>query len=337
MNNEFKKATANLKKAVPLMIKNRVAATPANYALWYTYVDNAIPELNCALEQALEHYDICPPVLNNQLYQNYIATKNETSLEELKTNIEVLLGEIGHSMTDTLADTSSFSETINRSFKKLEAAESNCLSFEEVMELIRQLVIDSQDIRHSTQDLSQQLTTASTEISRLKNQLAEVQKDALLDALSGLNNRRAFDNDLQILTNGGQTMSLILLDIDHFKSLNDDYGHVFGDTVIKTIGRKLKQYCRDGVNVYRFGGEEFAIIIPNRSLLVSRQFAENLRQMIEKMGIRDKRNGTLVQNITASFGVAQFSQNESAEAFINKADTQLYEAKQLGRNRVMPA
>ena len=73
------------------MIKNHVAATPANYALWYTYVDKTIPELNQELDMVLENYDVCPPAMHKQLYNSYVASKAETSLEELKTNVEVSL------------------------------------------------------------------------------------------------------------------------------------------------------------------------------------------------------------------------------------------------------
>ncbi|WP_407527838.1 diguanylate cyclase GefA [Vibrio parahaemolyticus] len=336
MTDEFKKSTANLKKAVPLMIKNHVAATPANYALWYTYVDKTIPELNFEMDEVLEHYGICPPAANKQLYNNYVASRAETSLEDLKTNVEVLLHEVSSSMSDTLSDTSSFSAMVDKSFNKLEKVEDNSLSIEEVMVVIRQLVAESHEIRHSTKFLNRQLTNASEEISRLKHQLAEVQKDALFDGLSNLYNRRAFDTDLSMLINANQAMTLILLDIDHFKAFNDNYGHLFGDTVLKAIARRLQQSCRDGVSAYRFGGEEFALVVPNKSLRIARQYADTLRRMIEKLRVRDKRSGTQVHSITASFGVAEFEVGDTVDSLVNKADKQLYEAKQLGRNRVMP-
>ncbi|EDP57393.1 GGDEF domain-containing protein [Vibrio sp. AND4] len=336
MTDEFKKSTANLRKAVPLMFKNYVAATPANYALWYTYVDKTIPELNQELDMVLQNYDVCPPATHKMLYNSYVASKAETSLEELKTNVELLLGEVSSSMSDTITDTSYFSELIDRSFNKLEKVEDHSLSIEEVMSVVRQLVSESREIRHSTQFLNSQLTTAGKEISRLKCQLAQVQKDALFDGLSNLYNRRAFDNDLQMLIDNSQSMTLVLLDIDHFKGFNDNYGHLFGDTVIKAIARRLQQSCRDGISAYRFGGEEFALIVPNKSIRIGRQYADTLRRIIEKLRVRDKRSGSQVQNITASFGVAEYEVGDTLDSLVTKADKQLYEAKQLGRNRVMP-
>ncbi|AQM21040.1 MULTISPECIES: GGDEF domain-containing protein [Vibrio] len=335
-SDDFKRSTANLKKAVPLMMKNHVAATPANYALWYTYVDNAIPQLNRELDSVLENFGLCPPAASSQLYNSYVASRSETSLSTLRNNIEVLVNEVASSMSDTLTDTSEFARVIDKSFSELERVENDDLSIEEVMKVVRQLVTESRDIRHSTQFLNGQLNSASKEIHRLKEQLAEVQKEALFDGLSGLYNRRSFNDDLFTLISAQQPISLILLDIDHFKSFNDNYGHLFGDTVIKGIAKKLQSSCRDGITAYRFGGEEFVLIVPNKTLRIARQFAESLRRSIEKMSVKDRRSGNQVGNITASFGVTELQLGDTSESLIERTDKLLYEAKQLGRNRVMP-
>ncbi|WP_394145590.1 GGDEF domain-containing protein [Vibrio atypicus] len=335
-DDDYKRSTANLKKAVPLMMKNHVAATPANYALWYTYVDNAIPQMNRELDSVLENYGICPPATGEQLYKNYVASRAETDIKNLRANIELLVGQVASSMTDTLADTSNFSAMIDKSFQNLEKVENESMSLEEVMTVVRQLVEESKEIRHSTRFLNNQLESASEEIQRLKSELAEVQQDALFDSLTSLYNRRSFDNDIRTLCQSGQSLCLVLADIDHFKGYNDNYGHLFGDTVIKGIAKRLHISARDGVHAYRFGGEEFALIVPNKQLRIARQYADGLRRSIEKLSIKDKRSGKQVGNITASFGVAEFQLNESPESLIERADKLLYEAKQLGRNRVMP-
>ncbi|ANW26028.1 diguanylate cyclase [Vibrio coralliilyticus] len=333
---DFKKSTANLKKAVPLMMQNHVAATPANYALWYTYVENAIPQMNRELETILENYGVCPPAAGEQLYNNYVASRAETDMKELRANIEVLVGQVASSMTDTLADTSHFSQVIDKSFENLERVDDEAMSIDEVMKVIRQLVAESKEIRHSTNFLNNQLETATEEIQRLKTQLAEVQQDALFDGLTSLYNRRSFDNDLDTLCRSEQKICLILADIDHFKSYNDTYGHLFGDAVIKGIAKRLQISSRDGIHAYRFGGEEFALIMPNKQLRIARQFAESLRRSVEKLSIKDRRSGKQVGNITASFGVAELQPGEMPHSIIERADKLLYEAKQLGRNRVMP-
>ncbi len=333
---EFKRATSNLKKAVPLMMKHRIAATPSNYALWYTYVDNAIPELNQELDYILGSFGFCPVATGDQLYKDYIASKSETTINELRQNVELLVHEISSSMDDTLSDTSAFSQVIDKSFANLEKVQNENLSIDEAMGVIRQLVSESKDIRHSTQFLNQQLNSASQEISRLKSQLAQVHKAALFDSLSGLYNRRAFDDDLASLMQSEQSLSLIFLDIDHFKVFNDEYGHLFGDTVIRAIAKRLQKSCQAGITAYRYGGEEFALLVPHKSLRVARQFAEMLRTSIEKLNVKDRRTSEQVSSITASFGVAEKMPKDTAESLVERADRKLYEAKKMGRNRVMP-
>lgn len=336
-DDDYKRSTANLKKAVPLMMKHHVAATPANYALWYTYVDNAIPQLTRDLDEVLDLYGVCPPAAGAQLYSNYVAKRADTNIKDLRSNIELLVGEVASTMADTLVDTSQFSEMIDKSFKDIEKVEDENMSLEAVMKVVRQLVDESKEIRHSTKFLNNQLENASEEIQRLKQQLADVQKDALFDNLTSLYNRQSFDADLRTLCNAGSSLSLVLTDVDNFKSFNDNYGHLFGDSVIKGIARRLQLSSRDGIHAYRFGGEEFALIVPNKPLQVACHFAENLRRSIEKLAIKDRRTGKQVANITASFGVAELHPGEGPEALIERADDMLYEAKNLGRNKVMPA
>ncbi|EKO3605666.1 GGDEF domain-containing protein [Vibrio metschnikovii] len=332
----FKKSTANLKKAVPLMMKHHVAATPANYALWYTYVDHAIPQLNQEMDSVLAHFGLCPPSSGDLLYKNFIASKAETTVSELRANMEILASEVASSMSDTMTDTRAFEAIIDKSFCDLERVEKEDLSLEEVMGVIRQLVSESRDIRHSTRFLNNQLKTACDEISKLRSQLAEVQKDALFDPLCGLYNRRAFNNDLLAMLHAQQALSIILLDIDHFKSYNDDFGHLFGDSVLRAIAKRIQGNCREAMTAYRFGGEEFVILLPNMTLRSARQFAESVRRSIEKLSVRDRRSGQQIGNITASFGVAEYQSLEAADTLVDRADKMLYQAKNLGRNRVMP-
>ncbi len=333
---DFKKATSNLKKTVPLLMKHRIAATPVNYALWYTYVDNSMPELNAELDYILNSFGFCPEATGDQLYKDYIASKTEANVNQLKQNVEALVHELSSSMDNALSDTSAFSEVIDKSLSNLEKVQKENLALGDAMDVIHNLVNESQDIRHSAKYLSNQLHNASQEISRLKIQLAQVNKVALFDSLSGLYNRRAFDDDLASLMKSDQALSLIFLDIDHFKAFNDEYGHPFGDTVIQTIAKRLQSICQAGITAYRYGGEEFALLVPHKSLHVARQFAEMLRSSIEKLNVKDRRTSKQVSSITASFGVAEKMAKDTVESIVERADRKLYEAKKMGRNRVMP-
>ena len=329
---EFQKSTANLKKAVPLMMKNRVSTTPANYALWYTYVDNAIPQLTKEMDGVLEHYGICPPAVGEQLYNNYVASKSETNINDLRANLELLVSEVSNSMNDTLTDTSAFSDMIDKSFEDLSRVENESLSIDEVMSLVRQLVSESRNIRHSTQFLNSQLNSATSEISKLKSQLVEVQKDALFDSTTTLYNRRSFDRDLETLCEANQSLCLILLDIDHFKNFNDTYGHLFGDMVLKGIARKLKLSCREGISAYRFGGEEFIVFITGEAE-IAQQKLEALRQEVEKHIFHHEQE---LFTMTVSTGLFYVNEGypKSLEPLIKGADDLLYHSKANGRNTI---
>lgn len=333
-NNDYKKATENLKKAVPLMMKNHVPVTPANYALWYTYVDKAIPSLNIELDSVIDEHGLCPPEASAILYKNYISKRAEADDLELKANLELLLNEAASSMSNTLNGTSQFTKVIDKNLENLESASDDSKTIEEITEVVKVILSESKEMQDSTRSLDQYLKDATAEITRLKSQLSEMQKDVLFDSLSELYNRRAFDEDLQTLCHAKQSICLILLDIDHFKDFNDIYGHLFGDSVIKSIAKRLLMTSKDGIASYRFGGEEFTLIVPNKPISVAIQLAETLRKSIESLSIKDKKTGNEVNRITASFGVAEFEVGESAEDLIDKADRLLYRAKQSGRNQV---
>ncbi|WP_428774431.1 GGDEF domain-containing protein [Vibrio sp.] len=336
-DDEFKKSIANLKQTVPLMMKYHVAATPSNYALWYTYVDKTVPQLNEELEGILKHASVCSPGTNTHLYKRHVASREETRLDDFRASIEQLVNEVSSSVNDTLSDTNQFNEVIDKRFSELERAEKDELAIDEVMTVVRQLVSDSNEIRHATRFLNHQLSSASEEINRLKDQLANVQKDVMFDSVTELFNRRAFNNELFSYCRAEQPICLILLDIDHFKAFNDTYGHLFGDRVLRGIAHRLQMSCVEGVTAYRYGGEEFALILTNKGIRIARQFAETLRRSIEKLSVKDRRTEQLVGNITASFGVAELIAGESPEELVDRADKMLYEAKQSGRNQVMPA
>jgi len=281
--------------------------------------------------------DICPPVQVESLYREFVANKSESGAWELRKSIDNMLIQLDKSLIDTHKDTNSFQESFEKTFVDINSVEDDGLSVEEVIGLLKKLQGDSEKMKQSTSFFSESLENAKGEIASLKIQLEKSQKQALYDSLTGLLNRHAFDAELSAyLETENQGLCLILADIDHFKKFNDEWGHLLGDQVLKAVGRKITDSMRDGASAYRFGGEEFVILIPKSKLRIARHFAESMRKMIEKLSLKDKRTGQKVKNITLSFGVVEFQQSESLSSFIARADDFLYEAKRLGRNRVLP-
>ncbi len=177
----------------------------------------------------------------------------------------------------------------------------------------------------------------NSEISRQKERQSELQHMADTDPMTGLLNRRSFQNRLEAsyakARTSGQPLCLMIVDLDHFKAINDGFGHPAGDAVIKAAAARLmSRIRREGDVVARVGGEEFAIVLDNARLEGAVRVAEALRLAIAEgpVALPDGR----VTALTASIGVAEWLKSEDIEALFNRADEALYAAKGMGRNRV---
>ncbi|MDT8407707.1 MAG: diguanylate cyclase [Methylococcales bacterium] len=194
---------------------------------------------------------------------------------------------------------------------------------------------DDQDhLRQQLQNMSHKVKAMESETSELKMQLALAYNQALHDPLTGLANRGAYDERLNYEISRWQRdqapLSLMICDIDHFKHINDTFGHRAGDKTLKIIASILKQHCRQTDFVARFGGEEFVMLLPNTEAESALTLAEKLRQQVELARFAA---ASKTIKITISFGISQFVQDDNAEQFFERADQALYRAKREGRNR----
>ena len=171
----------------------------------------------------------------------------------------------------------------------------------------------------------------------LRRRSSEMEQAALTDGLTGLNNRRYFDEALgQYLdefARVGRPVGLLILDLDHFKAINDTYGHDVGDDVLRSVSRCLLDFTRHHDFVARFGGEEFAVIVPNMNRGALSAFADRLRQAVERLAV-DAGNVRLRITMSVGVAVADGSDRADAAAMMKRADVHLYNAKQAGRNRI---
>jgi diguanylate cyclase (GGDEF)-like protein len=191
----------------------------------------------------------------------------------------------------------------------------------------------------SREKLSNIIDVALDKWTRLQQAMADKEKLerlATFDSLTGLYNRRATLGKLRELINLAnrykEDFSLIMLDIDHFKTVNDRYGHLTGDGALEEIATLIRRNIRDTDIVGRYGGEEFIIILPKTTLASSWVVAERLRSIIEKAQMKDSAGNVFA--ITVSQGLAGWERGEDADSLISRADEALYKAKEKGRNRV---
>ena len=195
--------------------------------------------------------------------------------------------------------------------------------------------------RFSEQELEGVEMILSAAICSLRNacRYASIEQASLTDSLTGIPNKRALDDALQrsslLCERHGEPYSLVLCDLDHFKMVNDAHGHVVGDHLLQMAAAEIENSIRTSDTVYRFGGEEFAIMLPHTSEQDARDVAERVRNAIAAIRVD---GGEKELTVTTSCGVATFLPNESPEAWLARADEALYDAKHQGRNctRVFP-
>lgn len=155
------------------------------------------------------------------------------------------------------------------------------------------------------------------------------------DPLTGVNNRSSFrsvlDREVELSRRHGAPLSLVMMDVDRFKSINDEHGHLAGDLALRSIAQCMLGCIRESDILFRYGGEEFCIALANTNLAGARKLAERVRRALEILVVRA--SGARV-HVTASFGVATLGAGEDSTRLVEKADQSLYRAKVLGRNRI---
>ena len=194
----------------------------------------------------------------------------------------------------------------------------------------------------SKRDISylEQLTRQSAITINRANSYSKILQYATIDALTNLNNRRQFELRLgqEIATTKRQNNPLcaMMIDIDFFKKVNDTYGHASGDAVLRGVASIIKSALRESDIPSRYGGEEFAVLLPYTHLEEAKIVGERLRKAVESspIPINDENSDIKSINVTISMGLAEFNNNESGEELFERADKALYEAKESGRNRV---
>lgn len=260
--------------------------------------------------------------------QVLLAEKKVGEFQAILMEIIRQLGKSGNKLDDQGNILKSYS-------KKL----SQPTSIEDVSTIAQEIVSGTKSVVTSSQKLKKQMDASVSEISTLKEELKGIKQTARTDMLTGLLNRRGFDQAIyeaqQYSIAEDKAFSIILTDIDHFKKVNDTHGHLMRDNVLKMLSRLLNEHIKGKDIAARFGGEEFIIILPETPLKGAFILAEQIRKNLRSMKWIAKNSGKFIGTITVSLGVAQYKPEETVKSLIQRADNALYFAKRNGRNKTV--
>jgi len=324
------------KTALALMGDHKLAATPRNYALWFTFVVGELKALSQALEERLAAGTAITQEECDELYEAHLSNRaTEDAMLELGDGVTKELDNVQALLQSASRDTSSYGDTLEGVSGQLAKANDAAL----MKVVIDNLVTATRSMASRSKKLEERLGQSKAEVARLKDSIESVRTEARTDPLTALSNRKAFDETFErAIANsvmGHEPLSLIIGDIDKFKTFNDTWGHQTGDQVLRLVAHCMKENVRGRDLAARYGGEEFAVILPGATLQVASDVAERIRASVESKRVMKRSTGEDLGAITMSLGVAVYRNGEGSADLIKRADECLYCAKRGGRNRVV--
>ncbi len=330
-----KPASELLRLALPLMMQNGVAPTPRNYSVWYEYVAGNNEALVKAVDALIQEQGLFSDELNAELYDTYIASDQEREIEHLRAELQKMIHESEEHISGATDEASRYQSRLENHAAHLNRG----LNSEKLLKVIDALSSETREMVENNSNLQAKLNNMTLELANLRLQLEMVQSELMIDGLTGLINRKSFDRMLLEAARECQksraNLCLMMIDVDHFKRINDNYGHVVGDEVLRFIALKMREIIKGRDIVSRYGGEEFAIILPDTPFTGALHLAEELRKTIAASKLKRKSSQQTLDSITISIGVAWYRAGEPLEELVHRADRALYHAKHSGRNKVI--
>ena len=317
------------------MSANNIAPTPQNYSVFIAFASESIPDLTEALKREIDKGGPVTEDFVEELYDQFFTFKRiQDAVLDTGGAMSRELGAVVKTLEAAERDTAAYGEALAGASGKLDE-NTDAASFKRMVE---GLVQATARMQRRSRDLEKRLQETSQEVDQLRHNLEKVREEAMTDALTGVANRKRFDEAMRKARRAselqGEPFSLILCDIDHFKRFNDTWGHQTGDQIIRFVAACLSRFSKDYHVVARYGGEEFGMVLPRTGLDEARALADRIRSTVESKRLLRKSTNEDLGHITVSLGVSHYANGESIESLIERCDTNLYKSKQAGRNRI---
>ncbi len=249
-----------------------------------------------------------------------------------KELVKTMVLEVIETIRAMMSSSGDFNAGIDECTDKIQDAET----IQDILKVKDYLIVEMQKAREHSNALNEELEKHRVATETLTKKLEESEAKAMVDSLTNILNRNAYNLKIGQLVHEfkryKEPWALLVLDIDHFKSFNDTYGHKTGDKVLKSVAGTIKDSIRLSDHVFRYGGEEFVVILSR----IDKQSTSNLSEKIRKAIERDYYvDGDKKLQVTISIGAAIIGENDSETSLFERADKALYQAKENGRNQIM--
>jgi diguanylate cyclase len=317
------------------------SAAPRNFEIWYHYATGYNQPLNQLINETLAQKGTLSNDDLDQIYETYISdTRVGERIDTVGTRVLDEIKQVMSTIDAATGSASTYSERLTAASEKLaQARDGKGLDSDALRAVIEHLVQGANEMESSNRKLEARLAASRQEIEHLQDNLEAVRNESLTDPLTTLANRKYFDAALaQGISEAvakSEPLSLLMADIDHFKTFNDRFGHLTGDQVLRLVALSVKQNVKNSDIAARYGGEEFVIALPNTPLDAANVIADQIRRSVMTKELMKRSTGERLGRVTISIGVAVLRPEDSAPLLIERADRCLYAAKRNGRDRVI--
>ena len=323
------------KRTLELLQRHSALPSPENYELWFGYAAQGDRNLMHALDQAVKDGKASDLEYARLLHARFFAKVSTEDFEEVGTQLNAEMDKLAQALEGAGTDTAAYGRTLKSASDELDSAQL----LPPIKAMLRKVTLATHAMETRNKALETQLQSSMGEVEAMRTRMETVRKESLSDALTGLANRRCFDERIRQAiaeaTSENKPLSIAMGDVDHFKKFNDTWGHATGDQVLRLVAQCFKTNVKGRDTAARYGGEEFVVVLPETPLASAAIVAQQIRKSVESKKIVNRVSGETLGSITLSLGVAQFAPGESIADLVNRADACLYAAKHAGRNRVL--
>jgi diguanylate cyclase len=330
---DYDYATTTADRANGLMSQHSVPPTPDNFSVWFYYAMGGSLTLKKTIDILIANKRKFDSFVNRDLYLTYVNPHADRSAsEDFPEQLRGVIDSAQDFLATAISDNRTQMETLGE-------VSSECKPTADPRPIIEKLVKELSKATSRSSALEANFLKTTKDLDEIKDSLKQAEEHSNTDALTGLANRRSLEAFLRAAQmaamEAGTPLSILMIDIDHFKKFNDSFGHQVGDQVLRLVGKVLAESVRDCDLAARYGGEELMAILPGAPLEACAEAAERIRRRISEARLTRRTTGEKISSVTVSVGVAQFRMGESADRMIERCDRALYQAKRAGRNRVV--